>query len=135
MPGTDLIAAWRTILGGLNRPWVLFEHGTCVVLAAPGPDLAAQARAILQEYGPAGDDSAVGDFAATVPLPDGRGWLVAGQHDDIVTFVGRDEVAPGTPDAAVGRLGRARREQDAADLRVMHVEDGRPAPAPAARRT
>src|SRR5262249_37088586 len=84
---------------------------------------------ILREFGPAGDGSEVGDFAATIPLPDGRGWLIAGHHSDIATFVSRDEVAPGTPDAAVGRLGRAKRQQDTQQLRVLHVEEREQAPA------
>jgi hypothetical protein len=125
MNGSNLVEAWRAILGDLDKSWVLFEHGTCVVFTEPGADLVAQAAAILREFGPVGDESAIGDFAATIPLPDGRGWLVAGHHSDIVTFVGRDEVAPGTPDAAIGRLGRARRALDVEQLRVLHVEDNR----------
>jgi hypothetical protein len=125
MNGTELIEAWRATLAGLDKSWVLFENGTCIVFTEPGGDLPAQATAILREFGPAGDGSEIGDFAATVPLPDGRGWLVAGCHSDVVTFVGRDEVAFGTPDAAVGRLGRARRARDVEQLRVLYVEDNR----------
>jgi hypothetical protein len=136
MKASELVEAWRETLSGLGKAWVLFEHGTCVVFTEPGADLAAQARALLQEFGPAADGSEVGDFAATIPLPDGRGWLVAGHHDDIATFVGRDEVAPGTPEAAVGRLGRAKRHQDTQQLRVLHVEEKGKAPARApAKRT
>src|SRR5438874_12440961 len=105
MESIELVEAWRATLSGHDKPWVLFTSGTCVVLTEPGSDLTAQAQAILREFGPAGEGSAIGDFAATIPLPDGRGWLVAGHHSDIVTFVSRDEVAPGTPDAAIGRLG------------------------------
>jgi hypothetical protein len=123
LEGIELVGAWRSILSGLDKAWVLFEHGTCVVFTEPGSDLIARAQAILREFGRAGDGSETGDFAATVPLPDGRGWLVAGHHSDIATFVSRDEVAPGTPDAAVGRLGRARRQQDTQQLRVLHVEE------------
>jgi hypothetical protein len=123
MSGAELIEAWRAILSGLDKSWVLFEHGTCIAFTEPGSDLIAQAQAILREFGRAGDGSAIGDFAATIPLDDGRGWLVAGHHSDIVTFVGRDEVVPGTPHAAIGRLGRAKRERDTEQLRVLHVEE------------
>jgi hypothetical protein len=129
MNGAELIEAWRATLAGLDKSWVLFENGTCIVFTEPGPDLAAQAQAILREFGRAGDGSEVGDFAATIPLDDGRGWLVAGHHSDIVTFVSRDEAAPGSPDAAIGRLGRAKREQDTRHLRVLHVEEKGQAPA------
>jgi hypothetical protein len=123
MNSAELIEAWRAILAGLNKSWVLFENGTCIVLTEPGLDLTAHAQAILREFGRLGDGSAVGDFAATVPLGHGRGWLVGGHHSDIVTFVSRDEVAPGSPHAAVGRLGRAKREKDTEQLRVLHVEE------------
>ena len=125
MEGAELVEAWRAILSGLDKSWVLFENGTCVVFTEPGPDLTAQATAILREFGPVDDGSPIGAFAATIPLPDGRGWLVAGHHSDIVTFVGRDEVAPDAPGAAIGQLGRSRRQRDVAHLRVLHVEDNR----------
>ncbi len=136
MDGAELIEAWRATLAGLDRSWVLFENGTCIVFTEPGSDLTAQARAILQEFGRLGDGPALGDYAATIPLDDDRGWLVGGHHSDIFTVVSRDEVAPGTPDAAIGRLGRAKREQDAEQLRVLHVEQkGQAAPTARAKRT
>jgi hypothetical protein len=135
MEGAELVEAWRATLSGLDKSWVLFANGTCIVFTEPGSDLTAQAKAILQEFGPLGDGSEIGDFAATIPHPDGRGWFVAGHHSDIVTFVSRSEVAPGTPDVDIGRLGRAKRGQDAEQLRVLHVEDNRhPEPAAPADR-
>jgi hypothetical protein len=125
MSGAELIEAWRATLAGLDKSWVLFEKGTCIVFTEPASDLTAQAKAILREFGQAGDGSDIGDFAATIPLDDGRGWLVAGRHSDIVTFVSRDEIAPGVPDAAIGRIGRAKRQQDMNQLRVLHVEERR----------
>ena len=123
MEGSELVEAWRATLGGLDKSWVLFENGTCIVFTEPGPDLITRAKAILREFGRAGDASEIGDFAAAIPLDDGRGWLVAGRHSDIVTFVSRDEVAAAAQDAAIGRIGRAKREQDTKQLRVMHVEE------------
>ena len=136
MNGAELIEAWRATLAGLDKTWVLFENGTCIVFTEPASDLTAQAKAILREFGRAGDGSEIGDFAATISLPDGRGWLVAGHRSDIVTFVSRDEIAPGVPDAAIGRIGRAKREQDTEQLRVLHVGGKRQAAAKArAKRT
>jgi hypothetical protein len=125
MDGPELIEAWRATLGGLDKTWVLFENGTCVVFTEPESDLTAQASAILREFGPVEDASPIGDFSATIPLPDRRGWLVAGHHSDIFTFVDADEVAPDTPDVDIGRLGRSRRKRDVEQLRVLHVEDNR----------
>jgi hypothetical protein len=122
MNGAELIEALRTALAGLGKPWALFANGTFVVLTEPGSDCAAQAKAILVEFGRVGDGSATDDTGATFALGHGRGWLVSSNHGDIVTFVSRDEVAPRTARAAIGRLGRAKRAQDVAQLHVLHVE-------------
>src|SRR5262249_45727914 len=100
------------MLAGVGGAWVLFKNGTCVTLADPGADPAAEAVAILQQLGRAGARSAFADFACTVEVPDGSGWVVASHHADINTFVGRGEVAGDPPDEAVGRFGRSKREQD-----------------------
>lgn len=46
-----LIGAWRDCIRGADKSWVLFAQGTCVILTQPEPDLAAQARALLAEWG------------------------------------------------------------------------------------
>ncbi len=122
MDPEELIEVWRCMLAGAGGAWVLFENGTCVTLADPGDDPASQATAILRRFGPAGVRSAVADFAGTVEIPDGSGWVVASRHADINTFVGRDEVAPDGSDEAVGRLGRSKRERDVNHPQVLHVE-------------
>lgn len=126
MEGADRIEAWRGIIHGPGKSWVLFENGTCVVLTEPGDDLAGQATALLREWGPVHPGSSFGDFGV-IALDDGRGWVVTGHHDDILTLVGPDEVGPGSPDVVIGLCGRFKREQDAEDLRVVHVEDRRSA--------
>ena len=68
----------RATLGGLDKSWVLFENGTCIAFTEPGSDLITRAKAILREFGRAGDASEIGDFAAAIPLDDGRGgWWPA----------------------------------------------------------
>ena|SRR5688500_421875 len=125
MESAKLVAAWRGIIDGPEKSWVLFENGTCVVLMEPGDDLADQATASLREYGPVYPGSSFGDFA-TIELEDGRGWLVTCHQNDILTYVGQDEVGPEhANDLVVGLLGRSRRGQDAEDLKVIHVEDRR----------
>ncbi|HEY1068589.1 MAG TPA: hypothetical protein VGE52_20865 [Pirellulales bacterium] len=126
MDGAQLIEAWRAAINGPDKSWVLFENGTCVILMEPEADLAAQAVALLREYGPVHGGSSFGDFGA-IALADGRGWVVTCQHNDILTFVGPDEADPDSPDVMVGLLGRSKRGQDAEDLRVLHVEDKRAA--------
>ena len=126
MDGAQLVTAWRDIINGPDKSWVLFENGTCVVLMEPGDDPAAQATELLRENGPVYPGSSFGDFS-TIELDDGRGWVVTCHHNDILTYVGPDEVGPERAnDLVVGLLGRSRRGQDAEDLKVIHVEDRRP---------
>jgi hypothetical protein len=124
MRGAKLIAAWRDTINGPEKSWVLFENGTCVILMEPEADLAAQATALLKEWGPVHAGSSFGDFG-TIELEDGRGWVVTCHHNDILTFVGPDEVRPGAAEVAVGLYGRSKRGRDAEELRVLHVEDKR----------
>jgi hypothetical protein len=124
MEGPELIQAWRASIRGADKSWVVFEHGTCVVLPEPEEDLAAQATALLKEYGPVHVGTPAGDFNV-ITLESGLGWVVTTHHPDVLNFVGRDEVSPGTADVMIGLLGRSRRAQDAGELRVLHVEDRR----------
>ncbi len=124
MEGAELVEAWRNTMNGPEKSWVLFENGTCVVLMDPAADLAAQARSLLEEWGPVRAGSSFGDFSV-ISLDDDRGWVVTSHHDDILTFVGPDEVAPDAEELTIGLLGRSKRSQDAEELRVLHVEDKR----------
>jgi hypothetical protein len=125
MDPAELAAAWRDVINGPDKSWVVFENGTCVVLTDPADDLAGQAVAILREHGPVHPGSSYGDFG-TITLDDGRGWVVTCHHNDILTYVAPDEVdADRASDLIVGLLGRSKRGQDAEELRVVHVEDRR----------
>lgn len=117
--------AWRRIIVGAGKSWVVFAQGTCVVLPNPDPatDLAAAATALLREYGPVHVGSPAGDFDV-VTLDPGPGWAVTCHHPDILTYVAPDEV-PGGEDLVVGLHGRGKRDQDAHELKVLHVEDAR----------
>ncbi|MFR9780589.1 hypothetical protein ACL02O_31640 [Micromonospora sp. MS34] len=121
----DLADVWRRIIVGDGKSWVVFRHGTCVVLPDPGPDtdLAAHAADILREYGPVHAGGPAGDFG-TITLDPGPGWAVYGHHDDVLTYVGPDEVEHPS-DLLVGLHGRSKRDRDGHDLEVVHVEDRR----------
>ncbi|SCG61336.1 hypothetical protein [Micromonospora halophytica] len=126
MSEQDLAGTWRRIIRGDGKSWVVFANGTCVVLPDPGPsvDLAGQAVDILREYGPVHAGSPAGDFG-TITLDPGPGWVVHGHHNDVLTYVGPDEISDGS-DLAVGLYGRSKRDQDGHELNVVHVEDKRP---------
>ncbi|WP_030884220.1 hypothetical protein [Streptomyces sp. NRRL F-5053] len=114
---------WQRLLADPHKSWVLFEHGTCVVLTAPEGELAEQATGILREFGPVHAGSSAGDFGMIDP-EDVEGWVVTGQHNDVLTYVGPDE--PGDQSQiAVGLCGRSKRHRDGTELNVVHVEDGR----------
>ncbi|MGW2048280.1 hypothetical protein ACWCPF_24310 [Streptomyces sp. NPDC001858] len=118
-----LIETWQRLLDDPQKSWVLFEHGTCVVLTAPDGDLAEQATEILREFGPAHAGSSAGDFGV-IDLKDAEGWVVTGHHNDVLTYVGPDE--PHDPSQiAVGLSGRSKRHRDGTELRIVHVEDRR----------
>jgi hypothetical protein len=50
--------------------------------------------------------------------------VVWGHHQDVLTYVGPDEVADGA-DVAIGLHGRGKRDRDGHELDVVHVEDAR----------
>ena len=121
----SLVEVWRQMIVGDDKSWVLFQHGTCVILMRPEQDLAAQATAIMREWGPVHAGSSAGDFS-TIMLSDRPGWVVTGHHSDMLTYVSPEEVGKQDPsDLVVGLLGRSKRNQDGEDPQVFHVEDKR----------
>ncbi|MEU9777909.1 MULTISPECIES: hypothetical protein [unclassified Streptomyces] len=124
MDTESLVSVWRRLLTGPGTSWVLFEHGTCVVLTgSPEGDLAEQATGILGAFGPVRGGSAAGDFGV-IDVRDADGWVVTGHHRDVLTYV-----APGEPGGQehvdVGLCGRSKRHRDGTELGVVHVEDRR----------
>lgn len=97
------------------------RHGTCVVLTEPTGDLTEQATAILAEYGPVRPGSPAGDFG-TLKLHAASGWVVTGQHPDVLTYVAPEDVTEET-DLVVGLTGRRNRDRDGRELQVIHVEN------------
>ena len=124
----EQIEVWRRIIVGDTKSWVLFAGGTCVILAGAGEaseDLAARATSILREYGPVHAGSSAGDFG-TISLDADLGWVVTGHHPDVLTYVAPEDVPGGASDLSIGLTGRSHRNQDAADLQIIHIEDRRP---------
>jgi hypothetical protein len=117
------IELWQKLLADPPTSWVLFEHGTCVVLTTPEGDLAEQATELLKVFGPVHAGSPAADFGV-LRLKDAEGWLVTGDHDDVLTHVGPDEPHDQS-EIAVGLFGRSKRHQDGTELHVVHVEDTR----------
>ncbi|MER8073452.1 hypothetical protein ABTZ59_34970 [Streptomyces sp. NPDC094034] len=57
-----VIDVWQRLLADPRKSWVLFEHGTCVVLTVPEGELAEQATDLLKKFGAAHAGSSAGDF-------------------------------------------------------------------------
>ena len=118
-----LIEIWRRIIVGAGKSWVLFKHGTCVILKEPAADLASAAITLMQEWGRVSVGTPSADFNV-VGLRDDPGWVVTCHHPDILTYVGSDEIGGGEVpnDLIIGLLGRSKRGQDAEELEVIHIE-------------
>lgn len=120
-----LVEIWRKIIIGDHKSWVLFKNGTGVILVEPDDDLAAQAIGMMKKWGPVHPGSSAGDFGV-ITLNTARGWAVQCHHEDIFTYVGPDELDESDPsDLAVGYKGRGKRDQDARELEIIHIEDKR----------
>jgi hypothetical protein len=123
--GSALVAAWQAIIVGTGKSWVLFANGTCVILMEPAADLGQQATALLKEWGPVYPGSPAADFSV-IGLANYPGWIVTGHHPDILTYVAPDEFDEQEPaEVMVGLIGREKRDQDAAELHILHIEDKR----------
>jgi hypothetical protein len=122
-----LIQIWQNIIEGDEKSWVLFENGTCVILMKPEAELAAQALQLMREYGSVHGGSPAGDFSI-IKLRNDPGWAVTSHHPDMLTYVSPGEIEESeNSDLRIGLLGRSKRDQDAKELQIIHVEDNRAA--------
>ncbi len=113
------IEVYRSFLPG--KSWVLFANGTCVVASDPASDIRAQAIDILRLHGPvhAGTDTADFNIVDADGLP---GKIITCHHPQILAYVAFEEAPPGANELVIGLMGRARRDLDAQELSVVHVE-------------
>ena len=58
-------------------------------------------------------------------LKDNEGWIVVGHHPDILVYVSPKEIEKSTNDVVVGMYGRSKRDLDAKELQIIHIEDNR----------
>ena len=122
---TNYVDVWKKIIIGEKKSWVLFENGTCVILMAPEDDLEAHAKNLLKKYGPVVPGTPAGDFNV-IELVNHPGWVVTGQHKDILNYVALGEIGSDERnDVAIGLLGRHKRDQDSRTLKVIFIEDKR----------
>jgi hypothetical protein len=56
-------------------------------------------------------------------LTDAPGWVVTCAHPDILTYLAPEEVEEGASEIVLGLQGRAKRDQDAHEMRIIFVKD------------
>ena len=119
----SLVETWRKINVGEGKSWVLFKHGTCVVIKNPTGDIKAQAIDIMKEWGKVTVATPSADFNV-IGLRDDPGWVVTCHHPDILSYVSPDEFQGNSEpqEIVIGLLGRFKRGRDAEELEVVHVE-------------
>ena len=118
----DLINIYKKIITDQSASWVLFRHGTCVMLLEPQKDLKEQCVKILREHGSVIPGTPSGDFEVT-KIPEINGWIVTGDYPGIMMYISYKEGGNNKKDFEIGMIGRNKREHDAKELEVVHVED------------
>jgi len=125
----ELISVWTDIFWGFDKPWVLFQFGTCVVIREPETDLKQQAIDLMGKWAiPVSGTPSYKfslSFLTNQELP---GCIVGCHHPDILTYVapaeapmkGRDEFEGIR--IQIGDYGRKKRQWDCETLKIIHVE-------------
>src|SRR5262245_40766579 len=115
-----LASIWRRIIVGEGKSWVVFRHGTCVIVSDGAGDLTARALGIMRDWGPVHVGGAAGDFSV-ITLADEPGWVVTCHHPDILTYASPDDLPPDPSEVRLASLaGTAART-------AMPMRPGQPA--------
>lgn len=125
IPTETLIGYIRRIFRPQLRPWALFRHGTVIGPLAPAEDYVAEAQAVMRRYGAVRPGSPVGDFKmywSTEDPPLWPGWIVLSRDNQIVTYVGYEEMPRGSRNVDVGLFARSKRHLDTVHKEVVHIE-------------
>ena len=101
----DLIHIYKKIIIDQLVSWVLFRHGTCVMLLEQQKNIKEQAIKILHEHGSVMSGTPSGDYPG------------------IMMYVPDEEAGGKRSDFDIGMIGRSKRERDSIELEMVHVED------------
>lgn len=113
----QLVDIYKKIINPKFKDWVIFEHGTCVIIYKSQGDLENEAKGILQKYGLVIPGTPSGDF--TVTKID-SGWIVTGDQPGVLNYVSEDE-GKGKEDWEIGLIGRNKKETDSKHLLVIYI--------------
>ncbi len=124
----NLVKIWRVQIKDNPPSWVIFEHGTCVIVKEANVDIKTQAKEILKKWGPVVPGTDLGDFSVA-DIDDEQLWLVTYTHPDIANIVNLTELSdeagenPIGNTAIIGITGRNKRQEDAKTLNIIYIED------------
>ena len=114
----QIIKIYQKAIEPKIKNWVVFEHGTCVILYHSKGNLETEAKEVLQKYGTVYPGSSSADFTV---LKVDSGWIVTGDQPGILNYVLEDE-GGGKEDWEIGLIARDKKEQDMKDLKIIHIQ-------------
>ena len=115
------IERWQLLLAHLHTPWIVFAHGTCILIKEISDDTVKQAVDLMGEW-PVRAGSELGDFNI-ITLSDVPGWVITCAHPDIKTYLAPEEIEQqDVPSIFLGLQGRAKRHQDAQEKRIIFTK-------------
>jgi hypothetical protein len=101
--------------------WVLFSNGTYIILEDTVQNKQQVALNLMKEYGPVYTGSPAGDFSI-ISLNQTEGWIVTSHYYGMYTYVHPSEINSEKPsDIDIGLFGRSKREKDAMELEIIHI--------------
>ncbi len=113
----ELINIYKKVIEPKLKDWVVFEHGTCVILYHHPKDLRTEAIEVLEKYGTVASGSSSADFTVT-KIDDG--WIITGDQPGILNYVSEDEGSE-KEDYEIGLIGRNQKEQDGKELKIIYA--------------
>lgn len=113
----ELAIIYRKVIVPELSDWVIFEHGTCVIIYNHLGDLKTEATRVLQKYGSITPGTESADFTVLKVDSD---WIVAGNQPGILNYVSEDK-GTGKEDYEIGLIGRNQREEDSKELQIVYV--------------
>lgn len=117
-----LIDIWRKLTVDPRQAWVLFRHGTCVTVDPGQPNIREKAVELMETWGRVVPGTDSGDFDV-FKVESAPGWIVTFHHPAIRTYVGPDDISAVNPnDVFVGLTGRLKRDLDARELGIIHIQ-------------
>ncbi|MHA1221365.1 MAG: hypothetical protein ACTSQB_06495, partial [Candidatus Heimdallarchaeota archaeon] len=123
-----IIDTWKSILVQEENPWVLFEHGTCIIIIEEFKDIKKKAKEIMKEWGVVVPGTNLGDFSVE-EWKEFNGWMVHYAFDRMASFVFQEELPELDQEntefssITIGMLGREKRSNDARTLSLIYIEE------------